>query len=343
MKKILVVGGAGYIGSHCVRELQRLGYPTVVLDSLITGHRQAIHEVPLLPIDLQNTGEVKRALELHGPFAGVFHFASFIEVGKSVQDPLSFYRNNVSNTMSLLEAMVATRVPYLIWSSSAAVYGEPRYTPLDEQHPAGPINPYGQTKWMVENILGDCDKAYGIRSCSLRYFNAAGAHPTGDIGEDHHPESHLIPKILQVALAVKRGEKPAPVQIFGNDYATPDGTGVRDYIHVCDLALAHILALKYLEQGGSSDVFNLGNGQGYTVKQVLETCRQVSGVDIPSVTVARRSGDCAVLVASAAKITKVLGWQPQYPSLQDIVKHAWNWHLHHPQGFEITVKPERSV
>jgi UDP-glucose 4-epimerase len=322
MDKILVVGGAGYIGSHCVQELQKQGYSAVV-----------IANVPLIPIDIGDKIVLPEVFRQHGPFAAVMHFASLIEVGVSVRDPLSFYRNNVANTVHLLENMVASGTRCLIFSSSAAVYGEPKYTPIDEEHPLQPINPYGHSKRMIEQIVSDCAKAYGICFASMRYFNAAGASPDGGIGEDHEPETHLIPRILKIALSLKNGEKVIPLQIFGSDYPTPDGTCIRDYIHVTDIALAHILAFQYLKHNKSSDFFNLGNGNGYSNQQVLETATRITQTTIPYEIAPRRSGDCAILIASAHKAREILGWYPQYPSLEQIISHAWQWHTQYPQGF----------
>lgn len=334
MDRILVVGGAGYIGSHTVAYLQEINYEVVVVDNLAAGHRESIGDTPFYGHDLANAAAMDQVFSQAGPFTGVIHFAAFAEVGQSVTDPLAYYQNNVANTILLLQLMVKHNCPYIIFSSSAAVYGEPKSVPIDEHHSTRPINPYGLSKLMVENIFQDCQRAYGLRYCALRYFNAAGAHPHKYIGEDHNPETHLIPLVLQAAIAKKHGTDNIPqLKIFGTDYHTEDGTCVRDYIHVCDLATAHVLALEYLKKGSPSDIFNIGNGDGYSVRQVIQTAEQVSQVSIPFVESTRRPGDPATLVASSEKIRRRLGWQPQYPSLHDIVCHAWNWHSNYPQGF----------
>ena len=330
--KVLVTGGAGYIGSHTVRELRKKAIEVVVLDDLRHGHRSSIPDIPLFQTDLSDEKKVAEIFAQEGPFEAVIHFASFIEAGRSVHDPLVFYQNNVSNSISLLKRMVEGGTKNFILSSSAAVYGEPCYVPIDEEHPIAPLNPYGISKSMVETILKSCE-VYGIRYCSLRYFNAAGADPTGDIGEDHSPETHLIPLVLKVAMARKSGGSPSPVKVFGTDYPTPDGTCIRDYIHVCDLANAHVLAIQYLKAERKSCCFNVGNGNGYSVKEVVKTAQEVSQVDIPWTAQERRAGDPAVLVASSEKIRKELGWEPRYPRLETIVEHAWKWHGSHPEGY----------
>lgn len=336
MAKILVAGGAGYIGSHCVRLLGNKGYTVVVVDNLQHGHRESIGDITFIQEDLANKERIGEIFCHQGPFEAVLHFAAFIEAGISVREPLTFYQNNVANSIFLLQNMVEFGCKCMIFSSSAAVYGEPQEIPIPEHHPLAPVNPYGWSKFMIEQILHDCGQAYGIRFACLRYFNAAGAHPHGDIGEDHHPESHLIPRILKTALSIQQGQTPAPLEIFGQDYPTPDGTCIRDYIHICDLAQAHILCLEYLLQGGTSEVFNLGNGCGYSVKEVLTTASKVTKMEIPYQVTGRRAGDPAILVASSAKIQKTTGWQPQYPQLVDIIDHAWQWHQRHPQGFTKT-------
>jgi UDP-glucose 4-epimerase len=318
--KILVVGGAGYIGSHMVRELLDKGFDPVVFDNLSTGHGWAVPEGRLITGDLTDRVALDRLFQTHD-FTAVMHFASSIQVGESVNFPLKYYQNNVANTLNLLSAMEKAGVKRLVFSSTAAVYGTPENVPITEGAHRHPENPYGHSKFMVEQILEDCGHAWGLRYAAMRYFNAAGAHPSGDIGEAHDPESHLIPIILQVALG-----KRESITIFGDDYATPDGTCIRDYIHVCDLAAAHTLALQALVSGSASMRYNLGNGKGYSNLEVLEVCRFVTGHTIPCTFGSRRAGDPARLVASSDKIIKDLGWCPRFPGLTEIVKCAWNWH-----------------
>jgi UDP-glucose-4-epimerase GalE len=318
--KVLVVGGAGYIGSHMVRELLDNGYDPVIFDNLSTGHEWAVPAGRLVRGDLADCGALTRLFAAH-TFGAVLHFASFIQVGESVVKPLRYYQNNVSNTLNLLSAMEVAGVKRFVFSSTAAVYGTPQETPITETADLHPENPYGRSKLIVEDILADCAKAWGLKSAVLRYFNAAGAHPTAEIGEAHHPESHIIPIILQVAL----GQRDA-ITINGTDYATPDGTCVRDYIHVCDLARAHTLALRALLDGSESMTYNLGNGKGYSIREVIEVCRAVTGHAIPEQLGPRRDGDPAALVASSARITSELGWQPKHGELQAIVSSAWRWH-----------------
>lgn len=318
--KILVVGGAGYIGSHMVRELLDKGYVPIVFDNLSTGHTWAVPGGNLIRGDLADKEALRQLFTKH-TFDGVMHFASFIQVGESVQKPLKYYHNNISNTLNLLSAMEEAGVKKFVFSSTAAVYGTPKEVPIPENSPLHPENPYGRSKLMVEDILADCDRAWGLKSVCLRYFNAAGAHPSAEIGEAHNPESHLIPIILQVALGQRES-----VTINGNDYATPDGTCIRDYIHVCDLAAAHTLALEALLAGRGSMTFNLGNGKGYSIREVLEVCREVTGHPIPAGLGPKREGDPARLVASSEKIAHDLGWKPRYPELREIVESAWNWH-----------------
>lgn len=318
--KILVVGGAGYIGSHMVRELLEKGYDPVVLDNLSTGHGWAVPEERLEKGDLADGGALERLFAKHR-FEAVMHFASFIQVGESVAAPLKYYENNTANTVKLLSAMEKSGVKRFVFSSTAAVYGTPATIPIPEDAPLRPENPYGRSKLMVEEILTDCERAWGLRSARLRYFNAAGAHPSGEIGEAHDPESHLIPIILQVAL----GKRDA-VTVNGEDYPTPDGTCVRDYIHVCDLAAAHTLALEALLAGKGSMVYNLGNGKGYSIREVIEVCRRVTGRPIPVKSGSRRAGDPARLVAWSERIMAELGWKPRYGELEAIVETAWQWH-----------------
>jgi len=318
--KILVVGGAGYIGSHMVRELLDKGFDPIVFDNISTGHTWAVPGERLVTGDLADRPALDALFCAHD-FAAVMHFASSIQVGESVTAPLKYYRNNVANTVNLLEAMEKAGVKGLVFSSTAAVYGTPAEVPIPEDAPLHPENPYGRSKLMVEQILGDCEHAWGLRYAALRYFNAAGAHPSGEIGEAHDPESHLIPIILQVALG-----KRDSITVNGDDYPTPDGTCIRDYIHVCDLAAAHTMALQALLSGSGSMRYNLGNGKGYSIREVLDVCREVTGHPIPFTTGARREGDPARLVASSESIAKVLGWQPRYPDLREIVASAWRWH-----------------
>jgi UDP-glucose 4-epimerase len=320
---ILVTGGAGYIGSHAVLALQREGYRVIVLDNLEYGHREFVEDV--LQVELV-VGDICDRTTLDWlfttyPIAAVVHFAAYIAVGESVTNPAKYYRNNVSGTLTLLEAMVAAGVNKLVFPSTCAIYGMPKQVPMTEDHPKEPMSPYATTKWMVEQILADFDRAYDLQSVVFRFFNAAGANPEGLLGEDHLPETHLIPLVLLTALG-----KRESISIWGTDYPTPDGTCLRDYIHVSDLAQAHILGLEYLLQGGKSEAFNLGNGNGFSVRQVIETARQVTGREIQSLECDRRPGDPSILVGSSDKAQKILGWCPQYPDLSKIVSDAWQWH-----------------
>jgi UDP-glucose 4-epimerase len=317
--KILVVGGAGYIGSHMVQMLGRQGCEVTTLDNLSSGHRDAVLNGRFVHGDIADTA-LLTGLFAHCRFDAVMHFASFIQVGESVAQPARYYRNNVSNTLNLLEVMQAFEVRRFIFSSTAATFGEPQYTPIDEVHPQRPVNPYGRTKLMVEQALADLDTAWGLKSVSLRYFNAAGACPQGRLGERHDPETHLIPLVLQAA----SGRRPH-IGVFGRDYDTPDGTCIRDYIHIEDLCQAHALALQHLMQGGASQAFNLGNGAGFSVQQVIDTARDVTGRDIRVVDGPRRAGDPSVLVADSRRARQHLGWTPAYPDLRTIVAHAWAW------------------
>jgi UDP-glucose 4-epimerase len=316
---VLVVGGAGYIGSHMVKRLQSAGYTPIVLDNLSQGRRSAVGSAQLIVGELGDSSVLDVIFQAW-PIAAVMHFASFIQVGESVAQPATYYRNNVSNTVALLQAMVRHQVPRFIFSSTAAIFGNPQYVPIDELHPKAPINPYGQSKLMVEQILRDFDAAYGMRSCCLRYFNAAGADPDAELGECHEPETHLIPLVLQAAA----GRRPS-ITVFGRDYDTPDGTCIRDYIHVSDLADAHLLALEGLLSGAGSTRFNLGNGAGYSINEVIETARRVTGREIVVTDGPRRAGDPARLVADPALARDVLGWRPQYAELDTIIEHAWSW------------------
>jgi UDP-glucose 4-epimerase len=320
---ILVVGGAGYIGSHAVLALQQAGYGVVVLDNLVYGHRDLIETVLQAELVVGDMGDrqlLDRLFASHN-IAAVMHFAAYAYVGESVTEPAKYYRNNVMATLTLLEAMLAANVKYFVFSSTCATYGVPKTVPIPEEHPQAPINPYGMTKLMVEEILADFDRAYDLKSVCFRYFNAAGADPEGRLGEDHNPETHLIPLVLQTALGQRES-----ISIFGTDYPTPDGTCIRDYIHVTDLATAHILGLEYLLKGGNSTAFNLGNGSGFSVKQVIEAAKQVTERPIKAVELDRRPGDPPALIGSSEKARATLGWQPQYADLHQIIRHAWNWH-----------------
>lgn len=321
MHKILIVGGAGYVGSHMVKKLGQQGCQVTTLDNLSNGHRDAVTYGEFVLADLADVKAVESIFSGR-KFDAVIHFASFIEVGASMRDPAAYYRNNVVNTLNLLEVMRTHGVGRFIFSSTAAIFGEPEYCPIDEKHLKRPINPYGQSKLMVEQLLQDFDRAYGLKSICLRYFNAAGADPEGQLGERHDPETHLIPLVLQAA----SGKRPE-ITVFGRDYDTPDGTCARDYIHVTDLCEAHWLALRSLMNGAGSQSYNLGNGAGFTVQQVIDTARAVTGRDIPIVDGGRRAGDPARLVADSRLAREKLGWIPQYPDLQSIISHAWQWEL----------------
>ena len=323
---VLVVGGAGYIGSHMVRLLDRKGHRVVVLDNLTTGFQPAVKSGELIVGDMSNQALVEQILGDH-KIDAVMHFAACALVGESVSDPAKYYRNNVVAAISLLEAMRKTDVNQLVFSSTCATYGEPNTVPISEQESQEPVNPYGFTKLVMERAMEDYAHAYGLGYAALRYFNAAGASPDGDIGEDHDPESHLIPIVLQVALGQREH-----ITIFGNDWPTPDQTCVRDYIHVDDLGAAHLLAMEKLEPGKGIKV-NLGTGNGYSVKEVIECCREVSGVNIPEVIGERRPGDPPELVANATMAREVLGWVPEYTELKPIVETAWRWHQSHPNGY----------
>lgn len=328
---ILVTGGAGYIGSHTVRELIKQGNEVIVYDNLEKGHRQAIGNVPLVIGDILDTELLDTTMKRH-KITSVIHFAAYSLVGESMQDPQKYFINNVTGTLNLLKVMQRNNVKKIVFSSTAAVYGEPDVSIITEDIIKNPTNIYGKTKLMIEEILSDYDKAYGLRYISLRYFNACGANISGEIGEDHTPETHLIPLVLKTALGIR--EK---ISIFGNDYPTKDGTCVRDYIHVTDLAQAHILALDALENGANSAVYNLGNGNGFTVKEVIEVAEKVTELNINKEIAARREGDPAILVASSDRIKEELGWKPQYSSLEKIIETAWQWHKNNPNGFEENV------
>jgi len=323
---ILVIGGCGYIGTHMVKALLAAGQDVVTLDNLSKGNRE------LLPGGAFVMGDISDPVVLEQVFSSrrfdaVMHFSAFTEVGESVQDPQKYYLNNLAGTLNLLKAMRRHGVERFIFSSSAAVYGEPAVIPIEESHPCRPTNPYGRTKLMVEDILRDYDRAYGLRFMALRYFNAAGADDSGTIGERHDPESHLIPLVLQVATGEREN-----ITIFGTDHDTPDGTCLRDYVHVNDLAAAHLLALKALQDGAPSAAYNLGNSRGISVKEVIETARRVTGHPIPAVEGPRRPGDPAVLVAGSDKARRELGWRPQFETLEVIVETAWQWHKSQAAG-----------
>ena len=316
---ILVTGGAGYIGSHMVKMLAQQGYSVVTLDDLSTGYEDAVRYGEFV---LGGTGDEQLLEDLFSSqdFSAVMHFAAFSLVGESVENPEKYYRNNFCHTGKLLEAMRRHRVEHFIFSSTAAVFGEPAYLPIDERHSINPLNSYGRSKSMVEGMLADFGRSYGLRSVALRYFNAAGADPEGELGERHQPETHLIPLVLQAASGKRKN-----ISVFGTDYDTEDGTCMRDYIHVYDLCMAHLLALKYLLDGGETRVFNLGNGEGYSVRQVIESVERVTGRSIEVVEADRRPGDPARLVADSTAAEEVLGWQRRYPQLEQIVRHAWAW------------------
>lgn len=318
---VLVCGGAGYIGSHMAKMLATRGDRVTVFDNLSTGHRAAVQWGSLVVGDLLIPGDIDKALQGER-YDAVMHFSAKSLVGESVSRPDMYYLNNVVGTLNLLNALVRHRIDKFIFSSSAAVFGNPEYTPIDERHPTKPINPYGKTKLMVENILADYDQAYDLRSVSLRYFNAAGADPEAQIGESHSPETHLIPNIL---LSIKnRGEHM--LKVFGNDYNTPDGTCVRDYIHVNDLCDAHLKALDHLLRGGKTEIFNLGNGRGFSVLEVIRSASIATGMEVPYNVLDRRAGDPPVLVASADKARRQLVWEPRYTDLRKIIETAWQWH-----------------
>ena len=325
---ILVLGGAGYIGSHTVYELIDAGRDVVVADNLLTGFRAAVHpKARFYELDIRDRKALDRLFEQE-KIEGVIHFAASSQVGESMSDPLKYYDNNLGGTICLLESMVAHGVDKIVFSSTAATYGEPERVPILETDPTHPTNTYGETKLSMERMFHWVGQAHGLRYVSLRYFNACGAHKSGQIGEAHHPETHLIPLILQVPLGQRE-----QVSIYGDDYDTRDGTCVRDYIHVTDLAQAHILAMEYLQNGGESSIFNLGNGVGFTVKEVIDTARKVTGHPIPAQTTPRRAGDPAQLVASSEKAKTILGWKPQYDDLETIIASAWKWHESHPNGY----------
>ena len=328
--KILVLGGAGYIGSHTVYELTDAGEDVVIIDNLETGYKEAVHpKAKFYQGDLRDRAFVDSVLDQETGIDAVIHFAANSLVGESMTNPLKYYDNNLCGTKTMLESMVAHGIDKIVFSSTAATYGEPEKTPILETDRTEPTNTYGETKLSMEKMFKWVGKAHGLRFVSLRYFNACGAHKSGEIGEAHNPETHLIPLILQVP----NGKREA-ISIFGTDYPTKDGTCVRDYIHVTDLAQAHILAVKYLMEGNESDIFNLGNGIGFTVKEVIETAKEVTQKPIKAVEEGRRAGDPAVLIASSEKAKKVLGWKPEHADLHEIIESAWRWHSTHPEGYQ---------
>ncbi|MBN1471415.1 MAG: UDP-glucose 4-epimerase GalE [Syntrophaceae bacterium] len=324
---ILLVGGAGYIGSHMCKYLAQRGHAPVVLDNLVYGHRKAVKWGPLIEGAMENK-EILDGIFTNYEIHAVMHFAAFAYVGESVVDPGKYYTNNVAATISLLETMRKHGVRKFIFSSTCATYGEPVEIPITEAHPQNPINPYGRSKLMVEQILDDYESAYGLKSISLRYFNAAGADPDGEIGEDHNPETHLIPLTLQTALG-RRSE----MVVFGDDYPTRDGTCIRDYIHIMDLAQAHLLAIEKLMNGSPGGKYNLGNGNGISVREIIDTARKITGEKIPLKIAERRAGDPAVLVGSAEKAIKELEWKPQFADVKSILETAWRWHKNNPEGY----------
>jgi UDP-glucose 4-epimerase len=323
-RHVLVVGGAGYIGAHMVKELLKADFEVTTLDNLSTGHRESVMGGDFVLGDLSDQKLLDRLFSGKRVDA-VMHFAAFSLVGDSVQNPVDYYRNNFCGTLSLLEAMRRNGVSRFIFSSTAAVYGEPETVPITETHPCLPSNPYGASKLAVERLLSDCDSAHGLKYMSLRYFNAAGADASAEIGERHERETHLIPLVLQAALG-----KRSHIDIYGTDYTTPDGTCLRDYVHVTDLAAAHLLALSNLLEGGGSNVFNLGNSKGHSVREVIELSRKITGKPIQAREADRRPGDPAVLVADSEKIRRELGWQPRYEDLENIIESAWRWHQDRP-------------
>ena len=330
MGAVLVTGGAGYIGSHVAKALHQAGRDVVVLDNLIAGHREAVQHVPLVVGDIADTELVQKIVRQYDVTA-VMHFAALASVGESVREPGRYYVNNVTKTIDLLNTIVRGTVQYLVFSSTAAVYGEPEEVPLLENHQTKPINAYGESKLVIEQALPHFERAHGLRSICLRYFNAAGADPMGELGEDHNPEEHLIPRALLAA-----AEKSSLV-VFGDDYATPDGTCQRDYVHVSDIASAHIKALTALENEMTSATFNLGNGLGFSVKEVISSVARVTGVHVPCTIGPRRTGDPAVLLASSARARSELNWKPLYSELDVIVETAWRWYQAHPHGYNTNV------
>jgi UDP-glucose 4-epimerase len=322
-RSILVTGGAGYIGSHAVKALEARGLKVIILDNLVYGHRDLVEanfKAELIVGEIGDKDLLANIFLTH-KIDAVMHFAAYAYVGESIVDPAKYYQNNVTQTITLLDVMRSHQISNLVFSSTCATYGIPHYLLIDESHPQNPINPYGFSKLTVERILQDYDRAYGLKSIIFRYFNAAGADPEGLLGEDHTPEAHLIPLVFQAASG-----QLSSISIFGTDYDTPDGTCIRDYIHVTDLAEAHILGLEYLWENQTSDIFNLGNSNGFSVKEVIDTVKRVTGKEVSIVECPRREGDPSVLIGSASKAKELLNWQPKYPQLETIIQHAWNWH-----------------
>jgi UDP-glucose 4-epimerase len=325
--RVFVAGGAGYVGSHCVRRLVAAGHGVTVYDNLVAGHRQAVDRAAeLVEGDLADIEKLERVL-VPGRFDAVMHFAAYLNVGESVQQPLKYYRNNVANTLNLLEAMERARIKRIVFSSSCAVYGMPESLPITEEMPKNPINPYGATKLAMEWALRDSAGAWGLGSVALRYFNASGAAADGTIGESHRPEIHLIPLVLQVALGQRES-----IDVFGTDYPTPDGTCIRDYIHVDDLAEAHLLALERLTEG-QAQAFNVGTGRAYSVLEIIAVARRVTGHAIPAVLTDRRPGDPPELYADSDKLRRHYGWDPRYTDVEEVIASAWEWHRAHPNGY----------
>ena len=326
---VLVLGGAGYIGSHTVDRLVEAGKDVVVVDSLVTGHLAAVRkEAKFYQGDLADKDFMRKVFTENPDIDAVIHFAAFSLVAESMKDPLKYFDNNTAGMVKLLEVMNEFDIKYIVFSSTAATYGIPEKMPIYEDDPQLPINPYGETKMMMEKIMAWADEAYGIKFVALRYFNVAGAKPDGSIGEDHHPETHLLPIVLQVAM----GEREK-LQIFGDDYNTPDGTNVRDYVHPFDLADAHILAVDYLRNGNESSAFNLGSSTGFSNLEIVKAAREVTGKEIPAEIAARRGGDPDTLIAASEKARKVLGWKPEFDDIHKIIETAWKWHTTHPQGY----------
>lgn len=331
-RRVLVTGGAGYIGSHAAKALKQAGYEVVVYDNLCAGHREAVRYGTLVEGDITDLAAVRRALRDHDIW-GVMHFAAFLDVGESVREPAKYFRNNVNGALTVLEAMAAEGVRLFVFSSTCATYGEPVETPISESHPQRPINSYGESKLAVERALPHFERAHGIHSVALRYFNASGADPDGEIGEDHSPEIHIIPRAIEAATG-GRG-----LQVFGDDYPTPDGTCLRDYIHVSDLADAHVKALQAIADTGTSRIYNLGTGHPHSVREVIETVERVTGHQVPWTLAPRREGDPAVLYAAAGKAQGELKWTPRFADLDAIVSTAWRWHQSHPQGYRTVHRP----
>lgn len=326
---VLVLGGAGYIGSHTVDRLLEAGKDVVVVDSLVTGHLAAVRkEAKFYQGDLADKDFMRKVFTENPDIDAVIHFAAFSLVAESMKDPLKYFDNNTAGMVKLLEVMNEFDIKYIVFSSTAATYGIPEKMPIYEDDPQLPINPYGESKLMMEKIMRWADEAYGIKFVALRYFNVAGAKPDGSIGEDHHPETHLLPIVLQVAM----GEREK-LQIFGDDYNTPDGTNVRDYVHPFDLADAHILAVDYLRNGNESSAFNLGSSTGFSNLEIVKAAREVTGKEIPAEIAARRGGDPDTLIAASEKARKVLGWKPEFDDIHKIIETAWKWHTTHPQGY----------